>query len=283
MIAGATDSHYTVPADQPGTYFYYVEITNTNNVVFAKTASVTSNPAKVTILERVDAAVPVINVQPTGATVVQGAPSPTLTVTASVYDGGELSYQWYVNTNNSNTGGTSIPGATNASYDAPTNQLGTKYYYVVVTNTNEDATGNQTASTASDAAAVTVTRPSGGSSGSGGGGYHNVFIIDPEVGRDIDFEGIHLYFPIGVWHELFTITINKLQNLQEQWQPKEGKVVSDVYDITKNHQGELLKEYTITFPFGLEEEEKDQYELAVYRYSSAVDSCASFKRLNSNR
>jgi len=153
-----------------------------------------------------------------------------------------------VNKENKNTGGDPIPGATSASYDAPTDQVGTKYYYVIVTNTNDEATGNKTASITSDTAAVTVTtvtRPSGGSSGSGSGGYNNAFTIHPESGRDIDFEGGHLYFPAGVWNEIFTITINKLQSLQQSWRPKEGKVVSSVYDITKNREGELLKEYVM--------------------------------------
>jgi len=44
-------------------------------------------------------------------------------------------------------------------------------------------------------------------------------------------------------------------------------VVSSVYDITKNREGELLKEYAITLPFHLEDEEKDRYELAVYRWN----------------
>ena len=43
------------------------------------------------------------------------------------------SYQWYVNVNPTNTGGTLIPGATTASYLAPTDVVGTQYYYAVAT------------------------------------------------------------------------------------------------------------------------------------------------------
>jgi len=75
-IDGATGDSYTVPTEQPGTFYYYVEITNTNDQLpFTKAASVKSNPAEVTVLPWVDAAVPVIDAQPTGATVVQGARS----------------------------------------------------------------------------------------------------------------------------------------------------------------------------------------------------------------
>ena len=275
-IPDATEMSYTVPTDQLGTFYYYVEVMNTKDeVVFNKTASVKSVPVEVRIVERVDAAVPVIVKQPEGATVTQGAASPTLTVTASIYGNGdgELTYQWYVNDEEKNSDGEQIAGAKSASYKPPTDQVGTKYYYVVVTNINDAATGNKTASIASKAVAVTVTRPSGGSSGGAGN------VIDPRFGRDIDYPGIHLSFPVGVWHEIFTITINKLQNLQASWQPREGKAVSDVYDITKDRQGELLEEYTITLSFSLKDEEKDQYEPAVYRWDEETKEWVPLKDL----
>lgn len=55
----------------------------------------------------------------------------TITVAAT----GVTSYQWRVNTVNSQTGSTSIPGATSASYTPPaTSPVGTLYYYAVATN-----------------------------------------------------------------------------------------------------------------------------------------------------
>ncbi|WP_369355500.1 discoidin domain-containing protein, partial [Lysinibacillus capsici] len=106
--------------------------------------------------EIVDADTPAIGTQPTGATVNQGATNPTLSVGASVSDGGTLSYQWYSNTTNSTSGGTPISGATNATYAAPTSTAGTMYYYVVVTNTNSGVSGNPTAPVTSNVVGVTV-------------------------------------------------------------------------------------------------------------------------------
>lgn len=51
-----------------------------------------------------------------------------LSVTAT---GSNLSYQWYSNTTNTNSGGTLISGATN-SYYAPSNSAYSKYYYYVI-------------------------------------------------------------------------------------------------------------------------------------------------------
>ncbi len=45
--------------------------------------------------------------------------------------GNNLRYQWYANTNNSNTGGTPISGATNRTYKPLTQDLGITYYYCV--------------------------------------------------------------------------------------------------------------------------------------------------------
>ena len=78
-------------------------------------------------------------------------------VEAEVDDGGTLSYQWYSNTANNNTGGTEISGATSKSYTPPTGTEGITYYYVVVTNTNADAPGLKTAKTTSNAAEVMVS------------------------------------------------------------------------------------------------------------------------------
>ena len=62
----------------------------------------------------------------------------TMTAKASVSDGGDLSYQWYSNTKNSNSGGKAVSGETGESYSPSTNiedLYDTTYYYVQVTNT----------------------------------------------------------------------------------------------------------------------------------------------------
>ena len=41
-------------------------------------------------------------------------------------------YQWYTNTTNSTSGGTAIAGATNSTYDPPTNTVGEIFYYVTI-------------------------------------------------------------------------------------------------------------------------------------------------------
>jgi hypothetical protein len=160
-IGGATGSSYSPPTATSGTVYYYVEVTNTNSgvtITGSTTATTPSAPAAVTVNVLVNAQTPVISNHPQGATVSAGG-GVTLTVTASVSDGGTLSYQWYRNMTNSSGGGTSIGGATNSSYSPPTATAGTTYYYVEVTNTNTGVSGATTATNRSNAARVTVSDP----------------------------------------------------------------------------------------------------------------------------
>ena len=58
--------------------------------------------------------------------------------------GGELSYQWFVNTEDSNRGGTRINGATGTTYKMKSYETmitGTFYYYAEITNTLDGKTG----------------------------------------------------------------------------------------------------------------------------------------------
>lgn len=96
-----------------------------------------------------------ISTQPQSADYVTGATVTPLTVVATL-DGYSLSYQWYENTTNSNTGGNPISGATTKSYTPTLSSTGTTYYYCVVTATKE---GSETLTATSDVAKITVSEP----------------------------------------------------------------------------------------------------------------------------
>jgi hypothetical protein len=100
---------------------------------------------------------PVITVQPTNASYVQGDTATNLSVIASITDTGTLSYQWYSNNIDSTSGGTLLTGATSQTYTPSTSEANTTYYYVVVTNTNNNVNGDKVASTKSNVIKITVT------------------------------------------------------------------------------------------------------------------------------
>ena len=105
------------------------------------------------ITYRASAAVPTISAQPQDSSYTVGDSATALSVTASVTDEGSLSYQWYRNTTDSNSGGTSISGENVSTYIPPTDTDGTTWYYCVVTNT----LNGMTAQTTSDAARIEVS------------------------------------------------------------------------------------------------------------------------------
>ncbi len=76
----------------------------------------------------------VIDIQPVGKEIVYGCDAPILSVAAHLVGSGTITYQWYKNTTNSNSGGTPITGETASSYQTPHNySIGNYYYYAVVT------------------------------------------------------------------------------------------------------------------------------------------------------
>ena len=105
----------------------------------------------------------------------QNAAATALDSTATVTDGGVISYAWYSNTTNSITDATAL-GVITATYIPPTATVGTTYYFCVVTNTNNDVNGNTTAQTTSAIANIKVNAPS---SGGGGGGSGNNTPVPP--------------------------------------------------------------------------------------------------------
>ena len=111
--------------------------------------------ATITVEELVDAVAPAITTDLTDKTTTVGS-AVTLDATATVTDGGTISYQWYSATDADKTGAAAIDGQTNATYAPPVDAAGTFYYYCVVTNTNNAATGTKTATTTSAVAKVTV-------------------------------------------------------------------------------------------------------------------------------
>ncbi len=110
-IAGATAASYNPPAIAVGTLYYYCQITFSSGgctSILSNTAQVVINP------------LPTVSTQPlTTQNICVGGTITPLTV---AYTGGvgTATYQWFSNNTNTNSGGTAIAGATNASYTPAT-------------------------------------------------------------------------------------------------------------------------------------------------------------------
>lgn len=126
----------------------------------------------------------------------------TISVEAEVAGDGELSYQWYRNDEDSNSGGTAVEGATEASYTVPMPEFNgslltkNEYYYCVVTYTAENGVKTEAVSNCSHF----VTNP-----------YMEIEIVEedgsplPEGGYEYEYTGEPLTGPtVTVKHEEYS-------------------------------------------------------------------------------
>lgn len=238
LIPDAMAASYTPDTNTVGELYYYCEVTNTNTgVIGAQTATATSTAAKITINALVNAETPNITAHPQSVTYRQGNSAVPLSVTASVTDGGILSYQWYSNTTDNNTGGTLIPGATAASDTPDTNTVGEWYYYCEVTNTNTGVNGAQTATATSTAAKVTVTN-----NGTGGSSSDNDSTPSNSTGN-ISVYGIHV--PYAIHNASGVMTLDLTSAILDQVVIAAG--TNKTIAINAGSRAEL-KELVVNFP-----------------------------------
>ena len=155
LINNAITASYTPPVfTTVANNYYYVVITLNGNGC----GPVTSNVAEIIV-----GADPGVSVQPlVTQSLCQGAAPVTLTVTATEDPAfGPLTYQWYSNTSNSNTGGIIINGATSNIFIPPTSTTGTHYYYCVISQllTTGCSTNSQTAAVIVNTAPIFSDEP----------------------------------------------------------------------------------------------------------------------------
>ncbi len=120
-ISGATAPSYTPPTNTIGNLFYYCQVNQGSG------CTVNSAPAAITVVPG-----PAFTSQALSSqTVCTGASLNALSV---AYSGatGTPAYQWYSSLTNTNSNGTPISGAINASYTPGANAVGLAYYYCVV-------------------------------------------------------------------------------------------------------------------------------------------------------
>ena len=123
-ISGATSSTYSAITTTAGVKYYYVVVSGYCG------SAITSTAVKVTVNTST-----AITTSPVNQSVCLSSTVTALTVAAT--GSGTLTYQWYSNTTNSNSGGTSLgasSGAQTAAYIPTSTTAGTFYYYVVATS-----------------------------------------------------------------------------------------------------------------------------------------------------
>ena len=146
LLTGETGSSYTPLTTTAGTSYYHISVAGTCGAVTSSTATVVVNAATAIVSS------------PAGSTYCINTTASAMSVTAT--GTGTLSYQWYSNTANVNSGGTLLSGATASSYTPITTTAGTSYYYVSVAGTCGIATSS-TATVLVNATTSITANPAG--------------------------------------------------------------------------------------------------------------------------
>ena len=161
ICSGSTTTPVTITANPTGTTFSWSAIATGGISGFTATGTSTTIPAQVitttntspgtvtyTITPTIGSGTgacagplvmyvvtinpaPTITTQPASSSVCLGGTPTPLTVTLNT-SSVTPTYQWYSNTSLSTSGGTLIPGATNATYSPPATSAGTLYYYCII-------------------------------------------------------------------------------------------------------------------------------------------------------
>lgn len=172
---------YTPPAVGDGSTQYVCCGTFTLNGISYDYNSVFSAPVSVKVFAT-SAQAPTFSEQPVGKTYLVNTSAITaLTAEASVSDGGTVTYQWYVSTDNQTF--TPVSGATSTwystSYTPPTETAaGTYYYRCVAINTLNSASGHTyTSTTNADASLTFKTVVGAGGTWAGDGTADSPYLI----------------------------------------------------------------------------------------------------------
>ncbi|MDR1138497.1 MAG: hypothetical protein LBK70_01325 [Clostridiales bacterium] len=136
LLVGADKPTFAPVHSEAGLYYYYAVLTVRSDVVggFDSVYKDTYS-AIATVSVQANATQVEISAQPATIEIVDQLDTVVLGVSVDLGTvNGNLSYQWYYNTVDSNESGHSITGATSQSYNVDTSVVGTTYYYVSVRN-----------------------------------------------------------------------------------------------------------------------------------------------------
>ena len=126
-----TDPTYPPPTDVAGVFSYYVVISFSGD---GGCSDITSDTVDITVVPPIETT----NTPSVQDICVGGTPEELIVTNTT--GAGNVTYEWFSNTTNTNSGGTPIPGAVNANYTppGPFDTVGSFYYYVVI---SDDAAG----------------------------------------------------------------------------------------------------------------------------------------------
>lgn len=140
-------------------------------------------------------------------------------------------------------------------------------------------------------AAVTVTTnkksSSGGSSNSGGGGGGSTSTSTNTVKYDksatVKGQGVTIDFPANAMDKDFDVKIAKVSSTSRLPMPSNMKFAGDVFEITKNRDGDFDKDVTITLPFDKSKVDFDKYDVSLFWLNEKTDKWIELDNIRVNK
>lgn len=122
--------------------------------------------------------------------------------------------------------------------------------------------------TSNEVTATTSVAPTynGGSSGTSSSPAPSSYskTINAEHGGEVSYQGATVTLPAHAFASQVIVTLKKVDSLKKEWQPTSGNIVGEIYEITKDKEGNFKKPITITLPFEQSKVDQALQEVAVY-------------------
>lgn len=119
-----------------------------------------------------------------------------------------------------------------------------------------------------------ILRPNnnGSSTGGGGGGpSSDAKEISALNGGSIEKDGAKVEIPANAHISSFKATMKKVTNTSVLVTAENSKIISDVYEITKDKSGEFEKAVTITLPFDKSKYDATNYDIGIYWFNEVLE------------
>nr|WP_233167339.1 S-layer homology domain-containing protein [Paenibacillus roseus] len=138
--------------------------------------------------------------------------------------------------------------------------------YTIVAGKGTDVVTGQFNVSASNPGTGNPGTGNGSGGGGGGGGLPptNTATVQAAIGGTVTLNGVTINFPAGVLGSNIKVTVEKVSDPAKLPIDALQRLVSDVFEITKDKDGLFDKTVTITLPFNKSKVELEKFETKIY-------------------
>lgn len=127
----------------------------------------------------------------------------------------------------------------------------------------------------------------GGYTGGGGGGGSNTPTTESKEisalnGGSVEKDGAKVEIPANAHISSFKVTMKKVTNTSDLVTAENSKIISDVYEITKDKSGDFEKLVTITLPFDKSKYDATNYDIGIFWFNEVLEKWIELENVEIN-